>query len=366
MHSKRRTPDFGRQVMARNFGTDLDKIDLSANESPLGPAPGAIRAIIEGALRAHRYPDANGLALKAELAEILGVAAEQVVLGNGSCEVLDLTARAVLGKDDEAMIGWPSFPAYRSMVDRAGAKAVLVPLKDHAYDLDAMAEAVTGRTRLVVLGNPNNPTGLTFGQAAFTRFLERLPGEVVVIIDEAYHDYVGRADRANALDEIAGAHALVVTRSFSKAHGLAGLRLGYGVAPVRLARQIEAQRQRFNTSGIAQAAAMAALADHEHLARCVALNGAGRQWLENRLAALDLFFLPSEANFVMVRVGEGKAVHEHLRARGVLVKPLDAFGLPDYIRVSVGRPEENERFIQALIAVLPQTLPGEPACCTPI
>lgn len=340
-------------------------LDLSANENAFGASPSAIRAIIDGALTVHRYPDAHGLALKEALAKALGVGIEQIVLGNGSCEVLELTARAVLGKADETVLGWPSFPTYRSIVRRAGAEAVLVPLVRHAYDLDAMAEAITNRTRLVLLGNPNNPTGLAIGQAALADFLRRLPGDIVVVVDEAYREYVQRADIANALDEVASGRQVVVTRSLSKVYGLAGLRIGYGVAPAALARRIEAERQRFNTNRIAQAAAVAAISDGDHLARCVALNRAGRQWLEHQLAAVGLFFLPSEANFLMIQVGEGKRVYEQLRAMGVLVKPLDAFDLPGWIRVSVGRPEENARFMQALTTVLPEIATREPPCCAP-
>ncbi len=337
-------------------------IDLSANENPFGPSAYAVHAIIDGALSAHRYPDGGGIALKEALASLLAIGMDQIVLGNGSCEVLELTARALLGRGDEAVLGWPSFPAYRSIIARTGATAVLVPLVEQAYDLDGMAAAVTSRTRLVVLGNPNNPTGLTIRHAAFAAFLNRLPKTVAVVVDEAYREYVGGDGLADALAWIAEGRTVVVTRSLSKAYGLAGLRIGYAAAPAALARRIETQRQHFNTSRIAQAAALAAIGDRHHLTHCVALNTSGRRWLENQLAALGLHFLPSEANFIMLRVGDGSRICQRLRGSGIQVKPLDALDRPEWIRVSVGRPEENERFIAALVSALSQPAAVEQAC----
>lgn len=327
--------------------------DLSANENPRGPSPEAVRAILENASTVHRYPDGQGMALKATLAQELGVENCNIVLGNGSSEIIEMTARALLDDGGEAIIGWPSFPAYRSAVTRAGAEEVLVPLVEHAYDLNAMAERAGGRTRLIILGNPNNPTGLTISRAALDRFLVRLPQGVVVCLDEAYGEYARRPDFPNSLDGLAAGRPLVVVRTLSKAYGLAGLRIGYAIAPGPLARRIDNQRQRFNTSRIAQVAAIAAVGDLDHLASTVALNASGRDWLAARLSALGLFFLPSEANFLMVKVGDGVRVYQQLKDGGVLVKPLDGLGLPEYIRVSVGCPGENARFIEGLQAALP-------------
>ncbi len=341
-------------------------IDLSANENPFGPSEHAIRAIAAGASRVHRYPDGDGARLKAVLGKALAVEAGQIVLGNGSCEVIELTARALLGAGDEAVLGWPSFPAYRSIIARTGASAVLVPLAQWAYDLDAMAERITERTRLVILANPNNPTGLALGGAALAGFLDRLPEGVVVIVDEAYGEYVWQPDFADALGQVRQGRPLMVTRSLSKAYGLAGLRLGFGVAPAPLARRVDGLRQHFNTGCLAQDAAIAAFGDRDHLARCVALTAANRHWLAERLAGLGLTVPPSQANFLVVRVGNGREVFERLRSMGVLVKALDAVGLNDCIRVSVGRHEENERFVRALEAVLGTTEMKEAICCRPI
>jgi histidinol-phosphate aminotransferase len=344
-------------VIAPSDAGPVAIVDLSANENPFGPSPQAVRAMIAAAGVAHRYPDSQGAALKAGLAKALGVKPENIVLGNGSSEVIELTARAVLDTGGHAIIGWPSFQTYRSAVSRAGAAAVLTPLIEHAYDLDAMAERAGSETRLVIIGNPNNPTGLAITGAALDRFLDRLPSGVIVCVDEAYGEYVSRQDFPNTLDRLAAGRPLIVVRTLSKAYGLAGLRIGYAIAPEPLARRIDSQRQRFNTSCIAQAAALAAIDDPAHLARIVALNAEGRDWLASRLSALGLRFLESEANFLMVKVGDGARECQRLKALGLLVKPLDGFGLPDYIRVSVGRPEDNARLIEGLRTTLAGSAP---------
>ena len=233
-------------------------------------------------------------------------------------------------------------------MERASGEVTLVPLADHAYDLDAIAARVGPGTRLVTIGNPNNPTGLAISKAAFDRFLDRLPDGLVVCLDEAYAEYAATADLPNSLDYIAAGRSLVGVRTLSKAYGLAGLRIGYAIAPEGLVETLNNQRQRFNTSSLAQIAALAALSDSDHLASTVALNKSGRDWLSARLSALGLFFLPSEANFLLVRVGDGARVYQNLKKGGVLVKQLDASGLPEYIRVSVGTPDENARFIECL------------------
>jgi histidinol-phosphate aminotransferase len=214
--------------------------------------------------------------------------------------------------------------------------------------LDGLADAICERTRLVILANPNNPTGATFGEAAWQRLLARIPPEVVVAIDEAYGEYVLRGDYPRALQAVAAGHPVIVVRSFSKVYGLAGLRLGYGVAAAPLARRIAAQLQQFNTSRLAQAAAVAALGDDAHLARCVALNALGRRFLRAELFGLGLGSPPSEANFLLVSVPHAPEVCRALRDRGVLVKTLEGYGIPDAFRVTVGRPEDNERFVEAL------------------
>ncbi len=326
--------------------------DLSANENPWGPSPEAVSAIAASAGSAHRYPDSKGTALKAALAERLGIEPGNVVLGNGSSELFETIGRAMLGDGGVTLVGWPSFPAYQEAMRRAGTTSIRVPLADHRYDLDAMARLADRRARLLIVANPNNPTGLAIRQAELDGFLDHLPEGTFVCLDEAYGEYASRADFPNAIASVLAGRPLVVVRTLSKAYGLAGLRIGYAIAAEPLARWIDAQRQRFNTSGIAQAAAIAAIGDREHLARTLAFNAEGRDWLTARLRETGLFLLPSEANFLLVKVGDGAEVCRRLKERGVLVKQLDAFGLPEYIRVSVGRPEENALFIESLQALL--------------
>ena len=327
-------------------------IDLSANENPWGPSPAAVRAIIGAAGQANRYPDSHGDILKRALARQLGVDAEQIVLGNGSCEILELTAGALLDNQSEAIIGWPSFPAYRQAVRRMGGKLISVPLTNYRYDLDAITERVTTATRLIMLGNPNNPTGQAIGRTALSRFLERLPQHVTVCLDEAYRDYAVAADFPDGLQQLGAGRNVVVVRTFSKAYGLAGARLGYAIASQPLAKRLESLRQKFNTNALAQAAALAALGDREHVARSVALNAEGRTALCSRLADMGLFVLTSEANFVMVKAGNGADIAAKLEEQGVRVKSLETMELPDFIRVSIGTPAQNAQFVRALGSVL--------------
>ncbi len=341
-----------KRLPTRELCANRGVIDLSANENPLGPSPRALAAIMHAAKEAHRYPDKNGTALKKELANRLGVAIEQIMLGNGSAEVIDAIARATLGPGDEAIVGSPSFPAYRSSIARAGAAVTAVPLVDGAEDLATIAKRVSDRTRLVILANPNNPTGGTFGAASWEEFIAQMPAHVVVVVDEAYYEYVTRPDFPRAFEQVAAGQGVVVVRSFSKAYGLAGLRLGYGIAPTLLAQRIEKQVQHFNTSRVAQAAAMAALCDEDYLAHCVEMNGEGRRYLHCELTALGFVVPESQANFLLVRTSNAVEVHRQLHECGVLVKLLDGFGLTDAIRVSVGGPEDNKRFLEAFASVL--------------
>lgn len=327
-------------------------VDLSANENPFGPSPAVAEALGGAGGGIHRYPDRRGAGLRSALAERLGVAAEQIVLGNGSCEILDLAARAALGPGEEAIIGVPSFMPYRSAIRKAYGHPVAVPLQDFQYDLEAMADRVGERTRLVVLGNPNNPTGKTLPRAALERFLDGLPASVLVVLDEAYREYVADPGFADALDYVRDGRRVLAVRTFSKVHGLAGLRIGYGIGPAALAAELEVLRPHYNTNSLAQQAALAALGDAPHVTASIAANAEGRQFLSGSFAALGLDFVPSEANFILVRTGEAEAVTAALLARGVRVKSAAPFGTPDHIRVSVGRPEENQFFIEALTQVL--------------
>ncbi len=346
------TDSEGLSVPTSELRASHEVIDLSANENPLGPSPSALAAMMHAAQQAHRYPEPGGPTLKKALASRLGVPVEQIVLGNGSAEVIDAIARTTLRPGDEAIIGTPTFPAYRSSIARTGASAVAVPLSEGAEDLTAIAKRVNDRTRLVILANPNNPAGGTFGAAAWQEFVAQMPAQVVVVADEAYYEYVARLDFPRTLEQVAAGQAVVVTRSFSKAYGLAGLRIGYGIAPAPLRQRIEKQVQHYNTNRLAHAAARAALFDDEYLARCVKMNAQDRQFLHRELTALGFSVPHSEANFLLVRIPNAVEVHKHLREHGIMVKLLDGFGLSDAIRVTVGRPEDNARFLEALALVM--------------
>jgi histidinol-phosphate aminotransferase len=333
-----------------HYGEDVAPlVDVSSNENPYGPSPRAVSAIVAAAGAAHLYPDGPGDALREVLARCHGVGVDSIVLGNGSTEILEMTARALLAPGADAIIGWPSFPTYRAMARRAGAREVLVPLVDHDSDLDAIAARASDRTGLIVLGNPNNPTGRVFGAAALRRLLERLPPSAPLCLDEAYCDYADPQGFPDSMEAVRAGRPLVVVRTFSKAFGLAGLRIGYAVAPPALARRIDGFRQRFNTSSIAQAAAIAALDDRDHVARSAALNVSAREKLFAGFAELGLGFVKNaDANFVMVEVGDGVAIAAELGKSGVRVKSLEAIGLPSCIRVSVGTPEQNARLVETL------------------
>ncbi len=326
--------------------------NLSANENPLGPSPRALEAITTRVGGVNRYPDNEGADLKAVLAEALGVRPENIVLGNGSCEVLDLAARACLLPADEAIMGFPAFLPYQSVVRRAHGIAVIIPLQDFSYDLEGMARRITDRTRLILIGNPNNPTGTTLGRNELERFLEKVPPHVLVILDEAYREYVGREDFPASLDYVAEGRHVLVLRSLSKAYALAGLRIGYGIAAPPLIHRLDGVRQHYNTNSLAQIAAAAAIGDREHLRRSIENNAAGMRYLEDEFDAMRLGHVPSEANFILVKVGDGAQTHRRLKEDGILVMAMDHFQLPEYIRVSIGTPEENERFIRALGSII--------------
>lgn len=331
-------------------------VDLSANENPLGPSPRALAALATAAGTSHRYPDRHGRALRAALAARLEMDVQQLVLGNGSCELLDLVARAMLEPGDQALIATPSFLPYQAAIGRARGEVIKMPMAaGFACDLERMAELAGPRTRLAILGHPNNPTGVALDAAALARFLDRLPESVVVVIDEAYREYVTRPDAADAMALVRSGRAVVALRTFSKLYALAGLRIGYAAARPDLAARIEAVRSHYNTSSAAQAAALACLDDADHVANSLAVNRSGLAELAAACGDLGLECVPSEANFILVRTGAADAVAAALEQRGVLVKSTAAFGLPEHIRISVGTPACNRRCIAALQDVLDDT-----------
>jgi len=334
------------EELERELGIE-GAIKLASNESPLGPSPRAVAAVREAVAGIHRYPDGASFALRRKLAAKLGVEAGQLVFGCGADEILELIAKCVLGPGDECVFAWPSFAMYPIVVQGMGATPVAVPLDGAlVHDLDAMRRAIGPRTRLVFVCNPNNPTGTSVGRAAFDAFVEALPADVVLAVDEAYVEYARRKDFPRSLDWVSRRPGTVVLRTFSKIYGLAGLRIGYGVADPELASYLERARHPFNVNRLAEAAALAALDDAEHAERSLAVNSEGMAYLSRELAALGVEVWPSDANFLLARIGAG--VHEALLREGVIVRPLAGFGMPDHVRISIGLPEENERLVKTL------------------
>lgn len=323
-------------------------IDLSANENPLGPSPRALAAVTEALQGLHRYPSKDGDPLRDRLAQQLDLSRDHLLLGNGATELLEFAARAALGPPCEAIVAVPCFMPYQKVVQRAGARLVKVLALPGEDPLPGVLAAVGSATRMVILGNPNNPTGGFFTQAQLDRFLARLPRRVLLVLDEAYGDYVEAPDFPDAVAAIRRHRNLLVLRSLSKAHGLAGLRLGYAFGDPALIRTLDAERQHYNTNTLAQAAALAAVDDDGHLRKTVANNSEGRGLLARGFDALGLEQLPSQANFILVQVGDGAAITAALAGRGIRVKPMDRFGLPAHIRVSIGLPRENQALIRAL------------------
>ena len=328
-------------------------VKLSSKENPLGPSPKAIAAIQQAAANVFRYPDAGSLLLRQALAERYNLEPDMVMCTNGSDEMVFLLCFAFLREGDEAVMANGSFISYSMRTAGMGATAVRVPLRDYTHDLTAMADAITEKTRLVFLCNPNNPTGTTNGADEVARFLERVPEHVVVAVDEAYVEFVERNDYPDMLAELRqGRQNIVLLRTFAKIHGLAGLRLGYAFAPPDIIAYLDRARPVFNVNLISQAAGLAALEDVEHIQRSRAHSQACRAYFTAELQSLGLTPIPSETNFVALDVGDDAGVTAALMERGFTVSPLSGWGLPGHIRVSFGLEEENTQFFAALREVI--------------
>jgi histidinol-phosphate aminotransferase len=327
-------------------------VKLASNEGPFPPFPAAVAAIERAARELNRYPDGGVYALRTALADRHGVAFDEIVVAGGADGVIDLLSQAVLDDGDEIVTGWPSFPSYVIGATKLGAVVNRVPLRAHTFDLDALLAAVTPRTKLVYVCHPNNPTGTANTRAELDRFFEAVPEHVLVVLDQAYFEYIDDPDYADGLDYFRQGKRVVVLRTFSKIYGLAGLRVGYGVAPADVVAATSKVRRAFDVSATAQAAALASIDDGGELARRRSANAAGRAQLESILREHGLEPVPSLGNFVFVEVGDGRAVFDQLLRQGVIVRPLAAFGAPEAIRVSVGTEEENLFFRAALGQVL--------------
>jgi len=328
-------------------------IRMAANENPLGPSPKAIAAVQAALNEIHRYPDAGGAALKHALAARANLSPEHVMLGNGSDELIMLVCHAMLGEGDEAVLAQGSFISYARRIQAQGAIARQIPLREMTHDLPAMAAAITSQTRLIFVCNPNNPTGTTVGATELLAFLDQVPDDVLVVVDEAYIEFVTRPDIPDLLPLIrSGRDNLLLLRTFAKIHGLAGLRLGYAFGAPDFIAYLERARPVFNVNALAQIAGLAALDDTEHLTRSLAHAARSRAFLSAELRALGLTVIPGETNFIAAAVADDQAIAAAMAQRGVLVTPLSAWGLPGWVRISFGTEEENHACIAALRAIL--------------
>jgi histidinol-phosphate aminotransferase len=338
---------------ARELGLDPESIvKVASNENPLGPAPMALDAIRNAAEEMHIYPDGGGYKLRSALAEKYDLGLENVVLGNGSNEIIELLCHCFLNPDAELIAAEHAFVVYKLMATLFGAGYVEVPDPSFVHDLDAMADAITDKTRLVFIANPNNPTGTIVGEEAIARFMARVPEHVVVVFDEAYFEFL--QDAPDTLKYVREGRNVVVLRTFSKAYGLAGLRIGYGLAAPQVAGILQKARQPFNTNEVAQRAALASLADTDHVHATVSNNSEGLAFYEAAFQERGMNYVPSVANFILVEVGDGDKVFDAMLKKGVIVRAMRGYKLPGWVRISVGTAEENARCLEVLDEVLSQ------------
>jgi histidinol-phosphate aminotransferase len=352
-----RVPEYIRELNPYVPGRPIEEVErdlkvraikLASNENPLGPSLRAVEAGREALLEANRYPDGGGYYLREALAGLHGVPMENVILGLGSSELIDLSARMLIRPEHEGLTSLGSFPLYYIAIQATGGRLVALPLKEYAFDLESLSRAVTPKTRYIILSNPNNPTGTMFTADDFDSFLRGVPEDVLVVLDEAYCDYVQHPGYTRSIEQVRSGANLLVLRTFSKVHGLAGLRIGYGIGPAPLLAEMNKVRTPFNTSGVAQAAALAALGDVDHIRRSVESNRAGMVQLTKGLDRLGVMFVPSFGNFLYFEVGKrATELAETLEKLGVIVRPLDWMGMPDGLRVTVGTSNENEKFLAA-------------------
>ena len=335
------------EELERELGIS-DIVKLASNENALGPSPRVAQALAT-LPDLCRYPDGNGFALKQALSRVHQVSPEQITLGNGSNDILDLVARAFVTDRDQVIFSHHAFAIYKLVTLSVGAEGIETPALDYGHDLAAMLDAVTDRTRLIYIANPNNPTGTWLHEAQLKEFLDKLPGNIMVLLDQAYYEYATGSGYADCIGWLRDYPNLVVTRTFSKAYALAGLRVGYGVSHPQAADLLNRVRQPFNVNSVALHAARVALDDPGHIEASVAFNRRGLEQLLAGLQAMEIGSIPTRANFICFDLGRpAREVYERLLRAGVIVRPIEAYGLPNHLRVSIGRAEENDRFLEAL------------------
>ena len=336
---------------ARELGADpAGIIKLASNENALGPSPKAVTAMRAATKSAHLYPDGGGFYLREAIASKLGLRSENIILGNGSNEIIELIGHAFLNRGDEVIAPEYSFIAYKLIAQLFDARTIETPTTNFEPDLEAVVRAITPQTKIIFMANPNNPTGHLLDQDKIDKFIERVPEDIVTVLDEAYFEFLDNPP--DVLRHVRAGRNVVVLRTFSKIHGLASLRVGYGIARPEMIEVLQKTRQPFNVNGIGQIAALAALGDEKHLDKSKRAVDAGRAYLENEFRAMKLKFVPSAGNFVFVNVGDGPAVFKKLLAMKIIVRPLRGYNLPEWLRITVGTMEQNEKCIAALKKVL--------------
>jgi histidinol-phosphate aminotransferase len=336
---------------ARELGLDPgDIIKLASNENPLGPSPKAVEAMKEAAGGVNIYPDGGGYRLRSAIAEKFDLGRENVILGNGSNEIIELIGHGFLNPGDNVIAAEHAFVVYKLMATLFGAETIEVPDPGFVHDLDAMADAITPKTRKVFIANPNNPTGTMVGEDEITRFMDRVPDHVMVIFDEAYYEFLH--EPPDTLRFVKEGRNVVIMRTFSKIQGLAGLRIGYGLTTPGIGEVLQKCRQPFNTNSIAQAGAIAGLADEEHQLRTRELNDEGLAFYHAAFEEMGLEYVPSVANFVLVKVGDGDAVFDAMLRQGVIIRAMRGYKLPEWVRISVGTMDQNRRCLDTLKKVL--------------
>lgn len=346
------TPGKPIEEVKRELGLE-DIIKLASNENPLGPAPRAIEAISNMLSELHLYPDANCFNLKKALSGFYDIPITDILIGNGSDELLKLIAETFLSSGDQIIVGKPTFSEYEFAALIMGAECIEVPLKDFTHDLPAMLAAITPKTKIIVICNPNNPTGTIVNRTQIKEFMDKVPDDILVIFDEAYYEYVENPDYNTGLEYLAQGRNVIVLRTFSKIYGLAALRVGYGLTSTEIAQAVERVMEPFNVNTPAQIGALAALQDKEHVQKSRELNSQGKQYLYNEFKRLGLTYVPTEANFIFMDTGaDCREIFNRLLKLGVIVRTGDIFGYPTFIRVTVGTEEENQRFIASLEKVL--------------
>ncbi|MBU2591027.1 MAG: histidinol-phosphate transaminase [Nitrospinota bacterium] len=327
-------------------------VKLASNENPLGPSPLAVEAIKKACGKINFYPDGGGFYLKEKLSGLLNVSPKNIILGNGSNEIIEILLRTFLGSGDDVVMADQAFIVYSLITKAAGGEVIAVPLIDYTHDLAGLEKAVTAKTRLIFIANPNNPTGTSVGESELRKMLDSVPKDILVVLDEAYCEYVGRDDYPDSVKLLEEHKNIVILRTFSKIYGLAGVRVGYGIGSEEVVDYMNRVRQPFNVNSLGQVAALAALSDEGHVRKSIESNNLGKKYLYTSFEEMGLSYVRTEGNFILVEVGNGVEVYNQLLKEGVIVRPMAGYKFPSHIRVTIGKIDENERFITSLKKVL--------------